>query len=331
MMWLWSSLASADNAYLPRQASTIAADVDAIYNFNLYVSIFFFVLLMAGMLFFVVRYRRRSDNDKVPYITHNYLLEFLWSFIPLVLMLGDFFWGWQVFKTAHTFPENGYQIDVRAKQWQWDFFYYDNSGPNGTRQEILHKTAELTVPAHTPVVLNMTSEDVIHSFFIPSFRLKQDVVPGKISKLWFQADEPGDYQVFCAQYCGLSHSRMMAKVHVIPQSLFQDFLHQKPLESMPLADQGKEHYVSKGCTACHSVDGSQRVGPSWKGIWAKPVSFEDGTSIPSIDEAYVRESILLPQAKIVKGYANAGLMPSYQGQLSEDELKALVEYIKSLQ
>ncbi|MBX9766749.1 MAG: cytochrome c oxidase subunit II [Bdellovibrionales bacterium] len=322
MAW-WISIANAD--YLPKAASTIAGDIDAVYNFILYTSIIFFFILMGGMIFFIVKYKRKTDSDKTAYITHNYALEFLWSFIPLVLLLGVFFWGWRVYHRARQMPVGAYEISVIGKQWQWDYIY-----PTAPGKEPRKLTADMVVPAKTPVILNMTSEDVIHSFYVPSFRVKQDVVPGKFSRLWFEANEPGEYQIFCTEFCGTAHSGMIGKVKVVPKSQFDHWLQQDLKAGLSLADMGKDLLTAKGCVACHSVDGSAKVGPTFKGIWERKRAFEgDGTAIATSIE-YLSESILNPQAKIVAGYKNAGVMPSFQGQVTPEEINQISEYMKTL-
>lgn len=304
--------------YLPPTASTIAHKVDAVYNFTMWTSIFFFVILMGGTVFFVMKYRRKSSNEKTPHIDGNHFLEFLWSFIPLVLMLGVAAWGWYVWHEARTMPAQAdVEVNVYGRQWLWEFEY-----PNGKKA-----TNDLTVPVGAKVVLTMTSPDVIHSFYIPSFRLKQDVVPGKLSKLWFEANRQGSFQILCTEFCGTAHSKMLAKVNVVSPDMYQKFLLKKEGEGLSLADQGKALYTNKGCNACHSVDGSAMVGPTWKGLWGREEKLVGGATVKA-DEAYISESILNPMAKLVAGYPPS--MPPYQGVVSPEEINAIIEYIKTL-
>lgn len=305
------------NSYMPVQGSTIASEVDAVFDFSIWASIIAFIILIGGLVFFVVKYQRRSDNDKTAYISHNVFLEFLWSFIPLCIFLGLFGWGWHVYKKTRQFPENAIQVHVLGYQWGWTLTY-----PNG------NQTAnELIIPVNQPVVLTMTSKDVIHSFYVPSFRLKQDVVPGKISKMWFQSDRLGDYELFCAEYCGTAHSKMIGKVRVVTQAEFNQFL-AKDKSKMTIAELGEDLYNVKGCVACHSVDGSVKVGPSFKALWGTAVKHSDGTTA-IFDEQYFRDSVLNPQSKYVAGFANV-IMPTFQGQVTEEELNQITEFIKSL-
>jgi cytochrome c oxidase subunit 2 len=301
--------------YLPTQGTALAGQVDNLFNFILYLSLISFVVLIGGMTFFIIKYKRKTPNDKTPYITGNHLLEFIWSFIPLVLMLAIFVWGWVVFKAAHTYPENAVEIKVYGQKWLWTFEH-----SNGKKED-----GDLYAPAGRPVVLTMTSSDVIHSFYIPEFRIKQDVVPGKRSKMWFNAPNPGDYQVFCAEFCGTGHSKMMAKVHIVPQGVYDAYLAVNDSANMPPLELGKAIYVKKACNVCHSDDGSKKIGPSFKGLWGKT----DGSKV-LVDDAYVTESILQPQAKIVAGYPRPSPMPPFQGQLTEQEVNGVIEYLKSL-
>lgn len=304
-------------SYMPIQGSTIAKDVDALFSFTIWSSIIACIILLGGMVYFVIKYQRRSDNDKTAHITHNHLLEFAWSFIPLVIFLGMFYWGWNVYNKSRTFPKDALEVTITGKQWAWDMTY-----PTGKTV-----TNELVIPVETPVVLNMSSVDVIHSFYVPAFRLKQDVVPGKRSKLWFQSDKMGEYHLFCAEYCGTAHSGMIGKVRVVTKAEYEAWL-KKDKSTMTPAELGHDLYVSKGCVACHSVDGTIKVGPSFKGIWGKETKHSDGTSAMT-DENYVRNSILNPQEKFVAGFAGV-IMPSFQGLITEQEITEITEYIKSL-
>ena len=304
-------------SYMPIQGSTIAKDVDLLFDFTVWSSVIACIILLGGMIFFVVKYQRRSDNDKTAHITHNHLLEFIWSFIPLVIFLGMFYWGWHVYSKMRTFPDNALEVSIVGKQWAWDMTY-------STGKKV---TNELVIPVETPVILNMTSIDVIHSFYVPSFRVKQDVVPGKRSRMWFQSDKLGDYELFCTEFCGTAHSGMIGKVRVVTKAEYDAWI-KKDRSTLTPAELGKDHFVSKGCVACHSVDGSAKVGPSLKGIWGHDVKFTDGTSA-IVDENYVRESLLNPQGKYVQGFAGV-IMPSFQGIIKEEEITEIIEYIKTL-
>ena len=316
MFW-WTSIAAAD--YLPIKASKLAGEVDAIYNFILICSIVSFVLLMGGMAYFIVKYRRRTESDQTAYISHNHTLEFLWSFIPFVLFMIMFFWGWKVYHKMRQFPENAIEVSVTGRKWAWTMSYKD-----GTQL-----VNELYVPANKPVVLNMTSEDVIHSFYVPSFRVKQDVVPGKLSRLAFEAIETGEYRIFCAEYCGTQHSTMIGMVHVLSEAEYAKWEKEQANQgSLTPVQKGEKLYKTHACFTCHSTDGTKIIGPTWKGAWGDPRKFADGSSIEAINEEYIRESIVNPMAKIAEGYAPA--MPTYQGRISEEEINYIIEYMKSL-
>ena len=312
----FASIAQA-GSFMPPQGSTVAGSVDNLYLFLVIISVIASLLVIGGMLYFVFKYRRMSDNDKTAYITHNHLAEFLWSFIPLVLFLVCFVWGWAVYHDLRTAPEDAYEVFVKAKKWEWSFDYKNGMSSPG----------ELVVPVNTPIKLLMKSEDVIHSFFVPSFRIKQDVLPGRYTSLWFEATKTGTFQVFCTEYCGLNHSGMLATVKVIEKDVFNAWLAGKEIEKLSPAQVGQKLYTTRNCNGCHSVDGSDNAGPTWKGLYGANRSFADGTSAVA-DDNYIRESILNPNAKIVKGRAPA--MPSYAGQLSDDEILGLIEYIKTL-
>ncbi len=322
MKWMMflaeKAMAQQGGAFMPPAATQIAGEVDNLYSFLLWSSLVSCLILIGGMIYFVVKYKRKSASDKTPYISHNTFLEFLWSFIPLVFFLGFFAWGWWIYHEMRKMPENALEVHVFGRQWSWEFVY--KSGKSAGN--------EFVVPVNTPVKLIMTSRDVLHSFYIPSMRIKQDVIPGRYTNLWFESNKLGDFHVFCTEYCGTSHSGMLAKVKVVSQADYEKWIQEND-EGLTLAQKGQKLYTDKGCVACHSTDGSPKVGPSWKGIFGQSAhEMADGQKV-AVDENYIRESILNPNAKVVKGYP-AGVMPAYQGQLSEDQVNALVEFIKSL-
>ena len=302
---------------MPPQGTEIAVEYDNLYSFLLWTSLIGCAIVIGGMVFFVLKYKRKTDNDKTPYISHNRFLEFLWSFIPLVLFLGCFGWGWMVYHKMREMPDNALEVHVFGQQWAWNFQY--KSGKSSDN--------DFYVPVNTPVKLIMTSKDVIHSFYIPSMRIKQDVVPGRYSALWFNAEKTGDYQIFCAEYCGTAHSKMMAKMHVVSTEEYEKWLQEND-EGLSMAEKGQKLASGKGCVACHSQDGKSGVGPTWKGLWGRDEEMSDGLKV-HVDENYLRESILMANAKIVKGFPG-GVMPIFQGQLNEDQVTALIEFIKTL-
>jgi cytochrome c oxidase subunit 2 len=304
---------------LPLEASTTARDIDNLYIFIVILSAFFF-LLVAGLTgLFVLNYRRKGPGEVTPHITHHFKLEVFWSVAPLLLCLVIFFWGFRGFITANVPPAEAMEIQVSAKKWVWSFEY-----PDGTRT-----INDIHVPIGKPVRLVMQSEDVIHSFFVPDFRIKHDVLPNRYTEIWFQPTKIGPHQVFCTEYCGKGHSDMLAKIWVDDDATYQKWVIEGPpeLKTMPLVDLGKMVYENKGCATCHSLDGSRGQGPSWKGIYGRPEAMNDGTSI-MVDDNYVRESILDPQKHIVRGFE--GIMPTFQGLLRPREIDGTIAYIKSL-
>ena len=331
---------------LPLQGTDIAVRWDGLYNFLVWLSVFFFVVVVGAMLYFAYRFRTGQPGLKTKYITGNHLLEGIWIAVPTVLLMIIFAWGFSVYHGMTAAPTDAYEIKVIGKQWVWQF-QYDNGKTTA---------GELYVPLGRPVKLLMTSEDVLHSFFIPNFRVKQDVVPGMYTSVWFEALVTGKHQVFCAEYCGTSHSGMLAQVIVLDDQQWKDWNAGKKLGPIPsagqeltqadidewklrggeprgaitpvsLASQGKTHFENKGCVSCHTTDGTSKIGPSLRGLFGRKVSLVDGTRV-NADENYLRESIELPQAKLVTGYGP--LMPTFKGVLNSGEINAIVAYIKTL-
>lgn len=309
---------STGSHFSPPAVTLIANQWDSLYGFLLAASFISCVLVIGGLILFAVKYRRRGPDDKTPYISHNTTLEFLWSFIPFVIFMVVFVWGWYVYYQYRKMPENGLEIAVRAQKWNWTFIY-----KNGRSS-----TSEFYVPVGQPVKLVMTSQDVIHSFFVPAFRNKQDVVPGRYTTYWFQADLLGDYQVFCAEYCGDQHSGMLAKVHVVPREKFEEWLSTEAYKGMASADIGKKVYETK-CIACHKLTEERAIGPGWKGLWGRTEAMVDGQKV-LVDENYVRESIVNPNAKVVAGYPVPSQMTSFAGQLNEQEIMGVIDFMKTL-
>ncbi len=307
------------NFLLPPQKSTIAADVDALFHFINLVSAVILIGIVVAMVYFVWQYKRKSNNDVTSLVDHNTTLEVTWTAIPLVLIIFVFMWGFSDFMKMRTAPGDAYEIHVTGKSWLWEYTYV-NGG------KVLN---DLYVPAGRPIKLVMTSSDVLHSFYVPDYRIKQDVVPGRYTTVWFEVIEPGESIIFCTEYCGRSHSNMMGKVYALEQSEFDEWLKSsggRP-EDVPLVEWGQQLYASSGCQACHSLDGSAIIGPSFQGAWESQRQFTDG-STGVVDENYIRESIAYPNAKLVQGYQP--VMPSYEGTFSDDDLSAIIEFIKSL-
>jgi cytochrome c oxidase subunit 2 len=298
----------------PENASTNAGNVDALYIFLLLVSGIMTVLIFAVLTAFAVRFRKQKGQRAVQ-IEGSTHLEITWSIIPFCVMLVFFVWGAVIFFQERTPPQDATEVYTVAKQWMWKFEH------KGGQREI----NELHVPVGRDVKMIMTSQDVIHSFFVPAFRLKQDVVPGRYTTLWFRATKAGTYHLFCSQYCGTQHSGMVGWVTVMEPRDYEAWM-SGGAGNQPLAVTGEKLFTELGCVTCHRSD-TQGRGPNLVGVFGKPVLLEDGRTVTA-DENYVRESILEPAAKIVKGIKP--VMPTFQGQLSDEQLNALVEYVKSV-
>ncbi|MBV8728391.1 MAG: cytochrome c oxidase subunit II [Acidobacteriia bacterium] len=282
--------------------------------FLLAVSIFFTVLIFGAVFYFAIRYRRRSESEP-PRTQHTGLaLEVVWSVIPFGLTMIMFGWGASLFFREARPPDDAMQIYVVGKQWMWKLQHMEG------QREI----NELHIPINRPVKLLMTSEDVIHSFYVPGFRTKQDVVPGRYSITWFTATKPGKYHLFCAEYCGTRHSGMIGWVYAMEPQEYQEWLAGGPSGSM--ADAGARLFDDLACGNCHKPDGSGRC-PNLVGVYGSNVKLADGRTVKA-DEAYIRESILNPPAKVVEGFQP--LMPTFQGLVTEEGVVELIEYIKSL-
>jgi cytochrome c oxidase subunit 2 len=297
----------------PDRASTIAGQVDALYIYLVLVSAVMTLLIFIAVAVLAIKYRRRPGVLPHP-IEGSPILETAWSVIPFGVMLTFFIWGAVIFFKERTPPTNSTEVYVVAKQWMWKIEHMEG------QREI----NELHVPVGQNVKLIMTSQDVIHSFFIPAFRLKQDVIPGRYSTMWFKATTPGIYHLFCAEYCGTSHSGMIGNVVVMEPQDYTQWMAGGP--SAPLPEQGKQLFASLGCSTCHRFDVQGR-GPNLQNAFGKPVLLEDGRTV-TMDDNYVRESILNPTAKIVSGFKP--IMPTFQGLVSDEQLNALVAYVKSL-
>jgi cytochrome c oxidase subunit 2 len=297
----------------PDRASTIAGQVDGLYIYLVLVSAVMTLLIFIAVAVLAVKYRRRPGVLPHP-IEGSPILETAWSVIPFGVMLTFFIWGAVIYFKERTPPTNSTEVYVVAKQWMWKIEHMEG------QREI----NELHVPVGQNVKLIMTSQDVIHSFFIPAFRLKQDVVPGRYSTMWFKATTPGVYHLFCAEYCGTSHSGMIGNVVVMEPQDYTQWMAGGP--SAPLPEAGKQLFTSLGCGTCHRFD-IQGRGPNLQNAFGKTVLLEDGRTVIA-DENYVRESILNPTAKIVAGFKP--VMPTFQGLVSDEQLNALVAYVKSL-
>ncbi len=294
---------------------------DFLFHFIYYVALFFFSLIMALMIYFVFRYRRKSPQELGTGPTHSTLLEVIWTGVPIVLVIAMFVIGFFEYMrtTGPVASPNSYEIQVLGQKWKWQFTY-----PNGYVDQNLH------VPVDTPVQLTMTSEDVIHSLFIPAFRMKQDVVPGRYTKMYFRGTAPGEYVIFCAEYCGTSHSDMLARVVVHAPGEYEKWLEEASnfIDKLPATEAGARLYLSRGCASCHTADGSAGTGPTFKALFGHDQKLSDGSTV-KVDENYIRESIIEPQVKVAAGFEP--VMPTYKGRIKDKEITVLIEYIKSLQ
>jgi cytochrome c oxidase subunit 2 len=299
----------------PEQASTMATRVDTLFFFLVAVSVFFVALIFLLIVVFAVKYRRRAEDERPAPIEGNLWLEVVWSVIPLGLTMVMFVWGAIIYFDIFSPPNDALEISIVGRQWMWKAQH-----PEG-QSEI----NELHVPLGQPVKLMMTSEDVIHDFFLPAFRVKQDVLPGRYTTLWFEATKAGEYPLYCAEYCGTQHSGMIGRVVVLEPTEFQKWL-SGGATGMSMADLGASLFETFGCQTCHRAGGTIQ-GPSLTGLFGKTVQLEGGATVV-VDEDYIRESIVDPRAKIVAGYQP--IMPTFKGLISEEGLLQLIAYIKSL-
>ena len=291
----------------------MAGQVDALYIYLLLVAGLMTGLIFLAVAVLAIKYRRRPGQE-AHQIEGSTILEITWSIIPFGVMLTFFIWGAVIYFKERTPPADSTEVYVVAKQWMWKIEHMEG------QREI----NELHVPIGEDIKLIMTSQDVIHSFFVPAFRIKQDVLPGRYTTAWFRATKPGRYHLFCAEYCGTNHSGMGGDIVVMEPQEYAVWMAGGP--SAPLQETGKQLFASLGCSTCHRFDVQGR-GPNLQGIYNKPVLLEDGRTVIA-DENYVRESILNPTAKIVSGFKP--VMPTFQGIVSDEQLNALVAYVKSL-
>ncbi len=309
--------------------SNFAEGVNTAFIIILSIILFFLIGLTIVLIIFIIRYRE-SKHPVASQFKGNTKLEIVWTVIPLILVLAMFYFGWTAWKPMESKPpKDAMHIATTARMWKWNFKY-----DNGVR------TDTLIIPVGKPVALDMEAMDVIHSLYIPAFRLKKDIVPGSPRTAWFIANSPGTYDLFCTEYCGLEHSSMITSVKVMTQEEFYEWYSDSLLASaapapsnlkVTPATMGREIVQQWGCNACHSVDGSRIVGPSYLGVFGHDVTVITNGKERTIkaDEEYIRRSILEPNADVVKGY-NKGLMLSYKDQITDEEIELIIEYIKSI-
>ncbi len=322
---------------LPK-ASTVAHRIDSVSDLVFWVSVLFFILVVGAMVYFAWAYHRSKKGRTTGYILDDHRLEFLWTVVPAAFMLFIFAWGAIVYMDLRRVPPNAFEVNVIGRQWLWNFEY-----ANGRKT-----MNDLYVPKNRPVKLIMTSEDVLHSFFVPNFRLKQDVVPGMYNYISFEAIIAGEHPIYCTEFCGTGHSDMLGRVFVLEEKDFDYWYETGKLPAglvigapnggqgpattggdnkKTLAETGKDVFSAKGCFACHSVDGTPKVGPTFKGVYGHDVELADGSKV-KVDENYIRESLMDPNLKVVKGFVPS--MPTFRGLLTDTEINALIAYIKSL-
>jgi cytochrome c oxidase subunit 2 len=301
--------------WMPEQASSFAPRVDAVYYFLLIFSGFFTALIAGLIVYFAIKYRRGSPADRRQGTGHFYAIELGWIVLPSLLTAVMFFWGAKIFLEQSRPPASAMTIDCVARQWMWKFQH-----PQGNAE-----INDLHVPLNQPVAIRMISEDVIHSFYVPAFRVKQDVLPGRYTTVWFQPTKVGRYHLFCAEYCGAKHAEMGGVVHVLEPAHYQQWLSEGEPASSPTGTGSL--LVKLRCVSCHLPDQTPGRGPPLAGIFGQQVVLANGKTVTA-DETYLRESLLRPAAKIVAGYS--ALMPSFEGQLTEEQILQLIREIKAL-
>jgi cytochrome c oxidase subunit 2 len=297
------------------QASTISGEVDALFYTLVGITALFTTGVALAILYLAIRYRRRSDDELPPQHRVSIALELAWTLVPLAIVIAVFIWGSKVYFHMSRPPDDAITVTVVGKRWMWKL-----QQPTGQRE-----INELHVPVGRAVKLLITSEDTIHSFYVPAFRIKRDAIPGRYVQAWFRATKPGIYHLLCAEYCGTDHSRMTGRIVVLEPHAYQSWLAGGAPPESPLAA-GERLFADMGCATCHKPDSAER-GPSLAGIYGEKVMLASGEAVP-VDEAYIRESIVNPAAKVVHGYQP--VMPTFQGLLSEEQLLELVAYVKSL-
>ncbi|MEO8179748.1 MAG: cytochrome c oxidase subunit II [Deltaproteobacteria bacterium] len=305
--------------WMPNSASNFASPTDGIFIALMWISAICMLGVAVAIVGFCQRYRatsREANEAAQSQVDHSNTLEITWSIVPLFVCIGLFVVGFKQFVDLRTPPRAAYEVHATGQRWKWGFEY-----PEGLTHPELH------VPVGKDVRILIQSVDVIHSLYIPEFRVKMDAVPGRYTELWFKATQEGTFPVYCAEYCGTSHSDMLTRVVVHSPEGFQAWVADeiRKIEAMPLAELGELTFNQSGCSTCHSLDGSAKVGPSFKGVFGRQEKIVGGATL-TVDENYLRESILEPQAKLVEGFPPA--MPTFKGQLSDRRILGLVEFIK---
>lgn len=305
--------------WMPKGVSTVSSQVDWLFYFIFYISVFFTLLITTLMVLFAVKYRHRGQEKPAPaHAAHSTTLEVTWTVIPTIIVLLIFYHGFRGYLNMAVEPANAYEVQVSAYAWGWNFTY-----PNGVVSPELH------LPKDVPVLLMLNSQDVIHSLYLPQFRVKKDAVPGRVNRFWVQSTEVGEYDLFCTEYCGTNHSKMITKAIVHDVTDFNKWLDSMSRwdDKMTPVEAGLMLAGRFGCFQCHSVDGTAMTGPTWKNLYGSQRNFADGGSTVA-DENYIMESIKYPARHVIAGYAN--VMPSYLGQIKDPDIMAIIAYMKSI-
>ncbi|MDM5271909.1 cytochrome c oxidase subunit II [Sulfurovum sp. zt1-1] len=309
-----------------KEASTFAADVDRAFWITIGINTAMLLLVVGLILFFILRYHHsRVQPKEIRNIKDHIPLEIAWTVIPTIILFVIFYYGYSAFRQLRTMPQDAFIVDVLGKRWSWTFTY-----PNGKR------TAELYIPVGENIKLRLHApeNDVLHSFYVPAFRVKEDVVPGRVNHLWFKITEAGRYDVQCAEYCGTRHSYMLSKVEAMDKDAFDTWYASDKLsphdESAPKGGEGEILYKTLGCASCHSLDGSIIVGPSFKGLFGSMVKvMTDGKPRElTANEAYIRDSVRTPAKDVVEGFP-VGIMPNLSDQINEEQMNAIIAFIKT--
>ncbi len=288
--------------------------IDPIFLFIFGVALVMLLGVTAAMVYFVVRYNRKRCPQPESQKDHNIWLEITWTVIPTILVMAMFYYGWAGYLALRNVPEGAMEVRATARMWSWLFEY-----PNGKTSDKLY------VPVGQPVKVTMSSVDVLHAFYIPAFRVKRDVLPGRDTYIWFVAPKPGSYDIFCAEYCGVEHAAMITTVEALPTDEYGQWYARADEAEQ---SRGAQLLARHGCLGCHSLDGSKKAGPTFQGIWGRSVTVNAAGEQRTLtsDADYLRRAILEPTADVVQGYP--AIMPSYQGKLSEQEVEAILEYLE---
>ena len=298
----------------PEQASTLAVKTDHLLYYLLSISGVMTIVIATLITVFAIRYRRRPGNERAVQISGSNRLELAWTVVPLIVFLFTYVWGASLYFEAYTPPADALEVYGVGKQWMWKFQQL-----SGQRE-----IDELHVPVGRPVKVLLTSQDVVHSFYVPAFRVKQDVVPGRYTEIWFEAIRPGTYHLFCAEYCGTLHSQMIGSVVAMEPAEFQAWL--SGGATMSAGQRGEKLFQDLGCNTCHRSDSLAR-GPNLVGLFGKPVRLQGG-QVVTADESYIRQSILDPASQVVEGFQP--IMPVFKGLVTEEGILDLIEYLKAL-